>query len=209
MTSRASDAVPNAALYNLRDARAETQEQTAAALNAIAAARGERTGITGNHVSRWERGIVHPSRLHCQLLAQHFGVTVADLGLARQRIVPPGHRGQILSRLIDPLEIEDETQLMTDAVVLENQQEWLHIRRALNTRHLKLAQAAARLYPEEVQLASTGLLSRPDWIWKQPIDLASVRLHLTTTAELPTFDGTGDLTSNLRPLRAPGQNYQR
>ena len=31
------DAVPNITLYNLREARAETQEQTAAALNALAA----------------------------------------------------------------------------------------------------------------------------------------------------------------------------
>lgn len=86
-------ATPNVALYNLRDARSETQEQTAEALNRLAAGRGETTGITGNQVSRWERGIVHPSRLHCQLLAAHYGVTVADLGLTRQRSVPATHPG--------------------------------------------------------------------------------------------------------------------
>src|SRR5580765_4598362 len=78
--------VPNVALYNARDAKGETQEQTAEALNKLARQRGEKnTAITGNQISRWERGIVFPSRLHCQLLVTHFGISLAELGLTRQR----------------------------------------------------------------------------------------------------------------------------
>ena len=92
MPTAKRDPVPNVALYNIRDARGETQEQTANALNELGRKRGEATAITGNHVSRWERGVVHPSRLHSQLLAEHFGATLAELGLARQRAASPDHR---------------------------------------------------------------------------------------------------------------------
>src|SRR4051794_109411 len=114
MPRKSGDALPNVALYNLRDARGETQEQTAAALNQLARGRGEATAITGKHISRWERGIVHPSRLHCQLLAEHFGATLAELGLTRQRIVPSQHRAQVSGANDDLLVIEDQTHLEGD-----------------------------------------------------------------------------------------------
>jgi len=209
MSEKHRGPVPNVALYNLRDARAETQEQTAAALNALAARRGETTAITGNQISRWERGVVHPSRLHCQLLAEHFAVTIADLGLARQRIVPPGHPAHIIGPPADLLVIENEAQSMTDPSVSESQQEWLHIRRSLNARHLRLAQTAALLYPEAIRLGDTGILARPDWTWKEPIDLANVHLTLSPEPTAVAIDGTEDFTSHVRPLRAPGQRYRR
>src|SRR4051812_28367192 len=85
MVRRTQDAVPNVELYNLRDARGEAQEETAKALNSLASAKGKPTGITGNQISRWERGVSRPSPWHRQLLADHFGVSVAELGLARPR----------------------------------------------------------------------------------------------------------------------------
>jgi transcriptional regulator with XRE-family HTH domain len=198
-------AVPNFALYNLRDAVAQTQEQVAAALNELAVRRGESTAITGNHVSRWERGVVHPSPLHRQLLAAHFGVTVAELGLARQRVVPAG---QVIGVPGDILAIEEEAPV-EDARVVESQQSWLHTRRNLNSHHLALAQAAARLYPDDVRLGDTGLLARPDWVLSSPIDLADIELTFEPSATPPLLDGTEDDTSHVRPLRSPEHRYQR
>jgi transcriptional regulator with XRE-family HTH domain len=209
MPRKRSDAVPNVALYNLRDARSETQDQTAAALNALAARRGEATGITGNHVSRWERGIVTPSRLHAQLLAEHFGVTVAGLGLIRQRLVPVDHPGRILGSPTDLLVIEDEAQLTDDPRVRESHQAWLQMRRALNARHLQLAQTAAQLYPPELRLDDTGLLTRPEWLWPHPVDLSTVKMTLSPTDEPAQLDGTGDFTTAVRPLRTGDARYQR
>jgi transcriptional regulator with XRE-family HTH domain len=203
LPQKKQDAVPNIRLYNLRDARAETQEQTATALNALAARRGEVTGISGNHVSRWERGIVHPSRLHCQLLAEHFGVTVTELGLIRQRIGQTKHPGHT-----DPLVIEDDDP-MYDPRVLDSRQAWLHIRRSLNARHLQLAQTAAQLYPIETRLDNTGLLARPDWLWQRPIDVSKIKLSLNPVDEPAAFDGTEEFAADVRPLRAPGVRFQR
>lgn len=181
MPKRSDDAVPNVALYNLRDARGETQEQTATALNELARQRGESTAITGNHVSRWERGIVHPARLHCQLLAEHFGVSLAELGLTRQRIASTVHSGHIVGPGDDLLLIEDETHLKGDPRVSDSQQEWLNVRRMLNANHVRLAQTAAQLYPEPWRLDGTGLISRPEWRWAQPVDLRNVELTYDPT----------------------------
>ncbi|OLE27625.1 MAG: hypothetical protein AUG44_09740 [Actinobacteria bacterium 13_1_20CM_3_71_11] len=206
MPRRSGDALPNVALYNLRDVRGETQEQTAAALNELARVRGESTAITGNHVSRWERGIVHPSRLHCQLLAEHFGVTIAELGLARQRIAPSPHLGAPND---DLLLIEDEKPLDGDPRVRQSQRDWLQIRRLVNSHHLRLAQTAAQLYPEPWRLGTTGLLARPDWIWPHPVDLGTVELTYQPNELRPPIDGSEDVTGHVRPLRASGLRYQR
>jgi transcriptional regulator with XRE-family HTH domain len=85
--------VPNIVLFNLRDRLAQSQEDVADALNALGAARGEATAVAGNHISRWERGIVFPSPLYRQLLAEHFQVSAADLGLVRPKSDVPRDTG--------------------------------------------------------------------------------------------------------------------
>ena len=206
MSSR--DATPNVALYNLRDSRSETQEQTAKALNVLASQRGEATGIAGNHISRWERGIVHPSRLHAQLLAEHFAVTVAELGLARPRVGPSGN-AKTPTMGGDLVLVEDVAGVEEDPRVLESQQQWLKVRRSLNAHHLQLAQTAAQLYPQDLRLGDTGLLSRKDWMWEQPVDLDSIQLTYVPNAPRPLLDGTETTTTRLRPLRTPAHRYQR
>ncbi|HCT80119.1 MAG TPA: transcriptional regulator [Micromonosporaceae bacterium] len=210
MPARSHDAVPNIALYNLRDARAETQEQLAEALNALARKRGEVAAVTGNHVSRWERGIVHPSRLHCQLLAEHFGVTVGELGLTRQKVAPVGHRGNLADSVANVLRIEDPaTTPDGEPPVIESQQQWLHVRRSMHANHTRLAQNAARLYPEEVRVGASGILARPEWTFASPVDLENIQISFDPDAKAPAFDGTEDLTSHVRPLQTIERRYQR
>jgi 8-oxo-dGTP pyrophosphatase MutT (NUDIX family)/transcriptional regulator with XRE-family HTH domain len=98
MVARSSEAQPNMALYNLRDAAGESQQEVAEALNALAAAAGKRAGVTANQVSRWERGTVRPQPMSRRLLAEHFGVSLDELGLTRQRA--PRHDD--LSRVAGP-----------------------------------------------------------------------------------------------------------
>lgn len=208
MPSKKSEAVPNIALYNLRDTQAETQDQVAEALNTLARKRGQATAITGNHVSRWERGIVHPSRFHTQLLAEHFGVSVAELGLARQRIAPPGHRANLTGSIATVLANDDQDQ-DSEARVIESQQEWLHVRKTMHRHHTKLAQAAASLYPEDVRVGTTGILAKPGWMLPEPIDLANVALQFDPDATPAALDGAEDATSHVRPLRSEERRYAR
>ncbi len=138
---------PNVVLYNLRDARGETQEQVAEALNALARARGQSTAITGNHVSRWERGVIVPSRLHGQLLGEHFQVTISELGLARQRPLPPTHPGFLFGVLRTVLAIQEPRDSEDGVHVVDSQQEWLETRHKMHALHRQLAMTAAQLYP--------------------------------------------------------------
>jgi transcriptional regulator with XRE-family HTH domain len=85
MVSKASDAVPNKALHRLRAAAGHSQQEVADALNALAATTGRATGITANQISRWERGTVRPHPIYRRLLAEHFGVSVGELGLAGEQ----------------------------------------------------------------------------------------------------------------------------
>jgi transcriptional regulator with XRE-family HTH domain len=209
MPRSAREPVPNLKLYNVRDARGETQEQTAQALNGLARERGLTTPITGNHVSRWERGVVHPSRLYCQLLAEHFGATLAELGLARQRVSPTDARPAGDGGPTELLLIEDAEQMEVDQRVIDSQREWLGIRRSLNRHHLGLAQTAAQLYPESSRMVAAGLLIRPEWMWPHPANLDSIKLTYDVAGQSPQVTGTEDFTSQTRPLRADGQRYQR
>src|SRR3954462_14911423 len=86
VVSRAADAVPNTVLYNLRDRAGETQQDVADALNERGKDRG--ASVTSNQVSRWERGVTFPSAVYRKLLAEHFGVSLQELGLTRPRAVP-------------------------------------------------------------------------------------------------------------------------
>ena len=58
MPKPAEAAVPNLALYDLRDARGWSQQDEADRLNELARHHGLPDAITANVVSRWERGIV-------------------------------------------------------------------------------------------------------------------------------------------------------
>src|SRR4051794_3873657 len=84
MTKSAADAVPNAAISKLRGSVGLSQSDIADRLNTLAIKHGQQGfGVTANTVSRWERGIVKPSHLYRRMLAELFGTTVDELGIAQ------------------------------------------------------------------------------------------------------------------------------
>ena len=86
MSTTARPAVPNTALYNLRDAAGLTQRELADALNEMAVGFGEAPTVDANHVSRWERGIIaRPRPTHQRMLARILGVSIEELGFTRPR----------------------------------------------------------------------------------------------------------------------------
>jgi hypothetical protein len=68
---------------------------------------------------------------------------------------------------------------------------------------------AAKLYPETPKVAGTALLAIPGWLPDKPVPLGDIALHWTPRAETPEVDGTGPLTSHLRPARGGGTRYPR
>ncbi len=75
MVVLAREAVPNPHLRQAREARNLTQDEVADGLIQLGA-----KGVTGNLVSKWERGICRPSRFHQRLLCRFFSATADELG---------------------------------------------------------------------------------------------------------------------------------
>ncbi|MBM7083248.1 helix-turn-helix domain-containing protein [Micromonospora humidisoli] len=207
MPARARDATPNLALYNLRDAGGQTQQDVADALNRLGLLRGKKLAITANQVSRWERGITYPSALYRQLLAEHFGVSVQTLGLTRQRITPD----QAISAGVDSggLVIHQGSDVTVHPQVAANQDEWRAVRRKLNGHRVPLAREAARLYGSEYRLGDTGLITAPGWLPSAPVEVSEFGIAFSPASSPPLVTGTEDAAAAVRPLIAPDRRHQR
>ncbi|MEV4762530.1 helix-turn-helix transcriptional regulator [Micromonospora chokoriensis] len=205
MPARASDASPNLALYNLRDAAGETQQDVADGLNRLGVVRGKRLAVTANQVSRWERGITFPSALYRQLLAEHFGVSVQDLGLTRQRVTP--------QQRDTPENDSGGFTIYHDPVLLpqaeDSQKEWRAVRRQLNAHRVQLAREAARLYDVEQRVGDSGLIAAPQWLPSTPIALARFEIGLAPEGTVPLVTGSEDAAAGVRPLASDGRRHQR
>lgn len=202
-------AVPNHALYNLRDSRGETQEDVADALTRLATTRDVPVSVapTANHVSRWERGLVRPTGIYRQLLAEHFGVSVAELGLTRQRVSATVAGGPA-SAIANGLALVEEDP-EGDPYVAATQSEWRQVRTALNRRRVVLSRAVAGLYPADNRIGLTGLIAPAAWTAQRPVDLADVGLTFHPNQPEPTLSGAEEQASRSRPLENIDQRYPR
>lgn len=200
-------AVPNAALYNLRDRLGLSQQELAERLNDVAAEFGESGALDGNHVSRWERGVVaRPRSTHQRMLARILDASIEELGFVRPRTqlaLPPADPDAL-----DVIAIGNRPVLV-DSHVERSQRDWLATRERLNKHRVQLANAATRLYSTELVLDGTGLLARPDWILDQPVPLSDVALQLDSDAPGPVMPGFADVTRHVRPLAATTTRFPR
>lgn len=85
-------------------------------------------------------------------------------------------------------------------------EQWRRARRYLNAHRHGLAQQAARLYPDHIQVGLTGLLTNADWVVPEPVPIDNVSLSWSETAPPPLVDGTEEESTPLRPNgRATGR----
>ncbi len=191
---------PNVTLYNLRDLKSATQEEVADALQQLASERQRPVGVTGNDVSRWERGISRPGAFYRQLLAEYYQVTVEELGPTQQRPAPIHSSAHLSGPGVQFLDLADNADLPPE--VADSQEQWLTIRQAMHGRQPALARLAAQLYPEEVRIDDTGMLTRPGWTPDQPCALEDIEISLDSKTSDPAVNGQGDELSGVLPLAA-------
>ncbi|MGH3645993.1 MAG: helix-turn-helix domain-containing protein [Micromonosporaceae bacterium] len=203
---RAVDAVPNVVLYNLRDAAGESQQDVADALNDLAAQRAKPVSVTANQISRWERGVVHPSSYYRQLLAKHFNVSVQELGLTRPRVTAAAVAADEREVFGIPAAAPEAP---VDEWIRRSQTDWQAVRGSLNRNRVPLAKAAARLYPAFVRLGETGMLAPPPWLPARPIELSAIRLVRDERVEEPLITGTEEESAQVRPLLTADVRHQR
>jgi len=175
MPLNAEAATPNLALYNLRDAAGQSQQDVADAINKLAGAKGKSGSVTANQVSRWERGVSRPSPYYRRLLSEHFGVSVEGLGLSRPKEAVENR--QEAPAAGSSFEVHAPTPAEAPPQVIASQAEWRSVRRALNTNRVALAHAVANLYEAGAPLAGTGLLANPDLLPAEALPITAVTLE--------------------------------
>jgi transcriptional regulator with XRE-family HTH domain len=203
---RARDAVPNIALFNLRDAAGLTQDELADELNPMhLVMNGELGSLTGNTISRWESGrIERPAAVWRRLLAQQFSVSIEELGFTRPRALSSA-RG---TRSFDGLYVTDDN-LLPEPRVAADQTRWRDTRHQLNAQRYELGRVAVRLYDPSLRLGDTGLVAPPAWLPPQPVALAAIALAHHYESDAPTVTGTEPETASVRPLQSAARRYQR
>lgn len=93
--------------------------------------------------------------------------------------------------------------------IRDSQEHWRHVRRELNSNRAHLGDLAAELYPPDLRIPGTTVLTSPQWIPHNPIELADIELLWRTDSPAPTIDGKTPESAGARPLMANGDRYGR
>ena len=208
MPKRQREAVPNATLYNLRDARGMTQQEVAEELNALAKKHQKPVHVDNVTVSRWERGVIErPSPLYRRLLAELFEVSLEELGFTRPATVSAlqTHRNHVDIEAF----VVSHSPMSVEPRVQADQEQWRVGRRLLNRHRPKLARVASQLYTEDQRFNGTGLLAGPSWLPARPIELQSVDLAYLAEVASPAITGAEPEARGVRPLASAANRYQR
>jgi len=92
--------------------------------------------------------------------------------------------------------------------VTESQREWIRVREYLMARRHELGQLAVDLYPDTLKVADTALLSRPDWLPPEPIQLPDIDLTFAPDEPDTGMAPDDSATDPLRPVRSDGSRYR-
>ncbi len=95
-----------------------------------------------------------------------------------------------------------------DGAVRASQEAWRETRRFLNRNRLELTTTAAQLYPHELRIEGTLLLSRPVWLPASPLDLGDVQLRWDAEAAGAATVGREPESVRVRPLQADHQHFE-
>ncbi|MGH3695675.1 MAG: helix-turn-helix domain-containing protein [Pseudonocardiaceae bacterium] len=93
--------------------------------------------------------------------------------------------------------------------IRDSQEQWRQIRRALNAHRVVLAELAADLYPAQLRIPGTTVLTSARWMPEGPVDLADIELAWRPDPPSPQLDGRGPPSAGARPLMASGERYDR
>lgn len=170
-----------------RQAHGLTQQQLA-----------DKLGFDQSYVSKVESGrrAIHDVST-LRHIARHLRLSPEDVGLAP---------GALAERRRDAGPPDDAAER-----AMASQRSWRLTRDHLNHHRISLARAAARLYPDTYRIGN-GLLSRPGWMWGQPVELADISLTWSEDAAPPVVTGVEPETIGARPLSGnggPNPHYTR
>jgi hypothetical protein len=120
-----------------------------------------------------------------------------------------GHAGQSWQAGSTAEEAEEVQPAVPDATAgaVDSREEWLAVRHVLTANRQELSHVAARLYPGAPRVGSTDLLTRPQWLPDEPLDLDDLPLSWEEHPPEPVPAVSDPVPEDVRPLRAPGARY--
>jgi transcriptional regulator with XRE-family HTH domain len=89
----------------------------------------------------------------------------------------------------------------------DSQEQWRQIRRVLNADRVVLAELAAELYPEQLRIPGSTILTSTRWMPEGPVDLADIELAWRPDPPAPQLGGKDPQSAGARPLMASGERY--
>jgi transcriptional regulator with XRE-family HTH domain len=155
----------------------------------------DRLGFDQSYVSKVESGrrAIHDIAT-LRHIARHLALSPEDVGLA------PGALPERRREAGPPDPVGER--------VIASQRAWRLTRNHLNHHRISLARAAARLYPETYRLGN-GLLTRPGWVWADPVDVGDVDLSWSDDATPPLVTGDEVGAEGARPLSGDSGSHTR
>ncbi|XVV15948.1 XRE family transcriptional regulator [Actinoplanes sp. CA-131856] len=100
-------------------------------------------------------------------------------------------------------------EAMSSPTMLQSQEDWINVRKALKLRRVPLARALARGYYPADRISDSGLIGRPEWRPERPVDLRSVTIDLRADAPNPEIDGTERNSEHVRPSVTSTESFTR
>ncbi|MGQ0778427.1 MAG: helix-turn-helix domain-containing protein [Pseudonocardiales bacterium] len=150
-----------------------------------------RLGTTQQHLSQIETGQRPvPLELRRRMVTE-LGIAAEDLGLSA------GCARELVSR--------DEASPRIAASRLR----WREERRWLNRHRAELAKLAVQCYPVEYRLSRTAVLTHPEWLPSEPVELGSLALRLDEGPQTVAVNGTEPESELTRPLRTAELRFER
>jgi hypothetical protein len=89
----------------------------------------------------------------------------------------------------------------------ESQDQWRALRFLMKESRHDFASAAGALYPDQLRVEGTGLLTRPEWLPAQPVELGQPELQFLGSASGPAVVGSGPESELVRPLDDEGERF--
>ncbi|TCP56990.1 Xre family transcriptional regulator [Tamaricihabitans halophyticus] len=123
--------------------------------------------------------------------------------------IPPERLGILPDNSADAIP-EPATVSGSPGTARDSQERWKAIRAELNGNRAVLGDLASELYPKATRIGGSSVLTKPDWIPEEPVELKDLKLYWHA-GEVRAPDITGGIkqTEATRPLTADGQRYPR
>jgi transcriptional regulator with XRE-family HTH domain len=93
--------------------------------------------------------------------------------------------------------------------IRDSQKHWRDIRCQLNARRAVLGDLAAELYPAQLRIPGTTVLTSASWLPDGPVELSDIELTWRAEAPTPQLGGKASQSAGARPLMASGERYDR